>query len=169
MKIIKEYLAVYEGDCIAFDIRENGGGADSYWINLVAMTSDQDYEYNKKVTGRGEMSLSYAKEEIEGAILHQSKDNFEIQVTEEIESQNVPKRYILTSGKNFSSADTFAKFAKESGYAVSVGEQTKGSGGDFLNPMLIELPNTHIVFRMDACKTDKIGSKPDIAVTGDAL
>ena len=66
MKIIKEYLAVYEGDCIAFDIRENGGG-------------------------------------------------------------------------------------------------------DFLNPMLIELPNTHIVFRMDACKTDKIGSKPDIAVTGDAL
>ena len=59
MKIIKEYLAVYEGDCIAFDIRENGGG-------------------------------------------------------------------------------------------------------DFLNPMLIELPNTHIVFRMDACKTD-------IAVTGDAL
>ena len=26
MKIIKEYLAVYEGDCIAFDIRENGGG-----------------------------------------------------------------------------------------------------------------------------------------------
>jgi len=56
LKIIKEYLATYDGDCIAFDIRENSGGADSYWINLVAMTSDQDYEYNKKVTGRGEIS-----------------------------------------------------------------------------------------------------------------
>ncbi|CDE23687.1 peptidase S41 family [Amedibacillus dolichus CAG:375] len=172
MKIIKEYLATYDGDCIAFDIRENSGGADSYWINLVAMTSDQDYEYNKKVTGRGEISLSYAKEEIEDAILHQSKDDFEIQVEKKIESQNIynfPKRYILTSSKNLSSADTFVKFAKESNYAVSVGEHTKGSGGDFLNPMLLELPNTHIIFRMDACKTDEIGSKPDIAVTGDAL
>ena len=45
----------------------------------------------------------------------------------------------------------------------------ENGGGDFLNPMLIELPNIHIVFRMDACKTDEIGSKPDIAVTGDAL
>ena len=49
------------------------------------------------------------------------------------------------------------------GYTILV------KGLSLIHILLLELPNTHIVFRMDACKSDEIGSKPDIAVTGDAL
>lgn len=172
IKRIKEYLASYNGNCIAFDIRENGGGADLYWINLIAMTTNQDYEYSSKITGRGDMSLSYVKEEFTNETINKSGSDFEIQTTDKIKSKNIydfEKIYILTSDKNFSSADSFVKFAKENQYAISVGQNTKGSGGDRLNPMLVELPNTHIVFRMDACRSDNIETKPDIVATGDTL
>lgn len=162
---IESELKSFNGDTIIFDIRENGGGADLYWVNLVQMTSFKDYHVQRKIYGNGNLSYQYVKNELGKDAVKKSGSSFIGSNDINIKSKKIidfERIFILTSENNYSSSDSFIKFSNETGYATSVGQKTRGAGGDSLNPMLVELPQTHILFRLDAVRIDENSTIPDI-------
>ncbi len=49
----------------------------------------------------------------------------------------------------YSSSESFAIFAKESGFATLIGEVTDGDGGG-IDPVLFKLPNSGLIVRMSS-------------------
>lgn len=80
------------------------------------------------------------------------------------------KIWVLTSHKVFSASDSFANYCKQTGFATLVGETTGGDGLGSGDPFLMELPNTHLVFRYtgfyglnsDGSCNAEMGTTPDI-------
>jgi hypothetical protein len=59
------------------------------------------------------------------------------------------KKYLLVNHVVYSSAESMAKYYKESGYAILVGSRTGGDGnGIGMGPVLCMLPNSGIYFRV---------------------
>ena len=78
------------------------------------------------------------------------------------------KVYILTSDKVFSASESFVQFAKEQGYATLVGDTTGGAGGG-IDPLMVELPNTHILFRLESAAHLPYNTEPDVVCKGYTL
>ncbi len=167
IKSIENYLSKFNKDTVIFDIRDNGGGSDYYWYDLVSLTKFKNYEYNEKSYGVGKKSHEYVNKVAKKAQIITLDDNhFVIMNHNTIKSTNkynFKKVYVIINNKNYSASEGFARFAKENEYATLVGQPTKGSGGGVsLNPMIIELPNTHFIFQMDAIKSKQFNTEPDI-------
>lgn len=164
---IDKFLSKYNGNSIVFDIRDNGGGSDYYWHDLVSLTKYKNYEYDGKSYGIGDKSYEYVDRVIEnGHIKKLNNNRFMVtnhNVMKSKNKYNFEKIYMIVNDKNYSASEGFARFAKEHGYATLIGQPTKGSGGGVsLNPMILELPNTHFIFQMDAIKSEQFNTEPDI-------
>lgn len=170
---VKDFLEQVEDyDKLIIDIRGNTGGFDDYWKNIVGFLIDEPlkmeyysffrgdyrdkYEMYKVATGKPIDSLdekvwnkipNEVKKEIERDFDYYDT-NFVI-----VEPWNVVdfkgKVYLLVDKYVFSSAEKFASFAKDTGFANLVGETT---GGDrvFAEIPFAYLPNSGLIIRFSA-------------------
>lgn len=170
---VKDFLEQVEDyDKLIIDIRGNTGGFDDYWKNIVGFLIDEPlkmeyysffrgdyrdkYEMYKVATGKPIDSLdekvwnkipNEVRKEIE-----RDFDYYDINFVI-VEPWNVVdfkgKVYLLVDKYVFSSAEKFASFAKDTGFANLVGETT---GGDrvFAEIPFAYLPNSGLIIRFSA-------------------
>ncbi|KSV58291.1 S41 family peptidase [Acetivibrio ethanolgignens] len=176
-------------NCI-IDIRGNGGGNDDYWIDGIVepnlmKTATVDYYCLYK----GKESEAYAKvcsgikkadKSDISSLPKLDREEFEEaqyvgKVRQEIKKTNNPlftgRFFVLTDGLNYSSAESFVRFCKETGFATLIGNTTGGDGAGY-NPLYFVLPNSGICYRFsvfnfinpDGSNNEEFGTEPDIKV-----
>lgn len=177
---------------LILDLTQNGGGTDRYWKeNIVAPNISEPVlydqyclvpmtEYNQRFYDTYEIAeyLHPISELPDFLSLNQADiaacDQFCFVQDAVFPADSAPlfqgKIWVLTSSKVFSAADSFANYCKQTGFATLVGEPTSGDGMGFGDPFLMELPNTHLVFRYtgfyglnpDGSCNAEVGTAPDI-------
>ncbi|MBE3579429.1 MAG: S41 family peptidase [Caldanaerobacter subterraneus] len=165
---------------LIIDIRGNGGGNVTYWIeNIVkplvykkityrtyTVVKNYDIKYTKTLD-KLPKDKNYPPE---------LKDDFGYFA--EISYTVTPKNYVgfkgkiylLTDAGVYSAAESFASFAKATKWATVVGTPT--SGGLGFNPDLLILPNSGLIVRYpnnmalnpDGTANEEVGTQPDIYV-----
>lgn len=168
---IKQKLSTFTGNTLVIDIRENGGVSDTYWMDLVSLTSFKDYTDSKTISGRGKLSKEYVESNEGKVTMQDDGKGFTYTRNNSIKSKHFrdfEKVYILTSDKVFSASESFVQFAKEQGYATLVGDTTGGAGGG-IDPLMIELPNTHFLIRLESAAHLPYNTEPDVVCKGYTL
>lgn len=173
IKLIDEYLdKIKNYKSLVIDIRGNGGGDSRYWSDyLVPKLIDKDYEYtNYLFLKNGDPIKKYLKEvrKTSKDTVHEIKDlnteklvNLPTEVKKDfkyyIKKTSMIKQgkesikfkgkiYLLVDENVYSSAEKFASFVKETGFATLIGERTGGDGIGS-DPLLEMLPNSGYIFR----------------------
>lgn len=161
-------------DTLIIDIRDNPGGSDLYWKeNIVSVLTSVPLEtltyglvkgggYSRAffeslgITLKpiGDMPLlpNVPPEASEFKYFTETKSVIEPKGCLKFEG----KIYLLVNDKVFSAAETFASFAKVTGWATVVGSPTRGDGNS-LESILLALPNSGLVVRFKA----EMGLNPD--------
>lgn len=184
-------------EALIIDIRGNRGGGSAYWMDLIVPKlinkpySHTEYNFMKD----GEIIREYlsALEKDEGNP-YETIDKLEVDKLSNIPPEVKEKFkyydevtitinpndsvnfkgniYLLVDDVVYSAAETFAVFAKESGFATLIGKTTGGDGiGNA--PVLISLPNSGYIFRMskelgttsDGTCNEEYKTIPDYEVT----
>ena len=166
-----EYLlALYAeiADCenLIIDMRNNGGGDDNYWMNNIVapnisepLTKTVYCLFNRKTYSWGyykdynKKSVAYktisALPEMTEEILSEFDSAWMVDITVEPDGDEKAfdgQIYLLVDRSVGSSADGFASYAKDTGFATLVGENTGGDGASPLMNMPKALSNTGLVF-----------------------
>lgn len=172
---IKEFLnEVQDYEKLIIDIRGNGGGDNSYWEYIVALLTDKPLHFSyyaffkdshlntynlspykltnvKTVKILNEQTLSQFPEEVTTDFDYYNRYTININPwTLNVNSFDYiafkGKIYILVDRGVFSTAEKFASFAKDTGFATLIGEPTGGERV-FEEIPLIYLPNSKFVVR----------------------
>lgn len=198
IELIDKYLNnIKEYQALIIDIRGNGGGDSYYWISyLVPKLIDKVYEnttysfwkdgeiinnYLKKskikyLTGFGEVKDLDTKELVNLPVEVKEDFKYYIQNTMEIspseDSINFKGNiYLLVDKLVYSSSESFASFAKQTGFATLIGERTGGDGIGS-DPLLHMLPNSGYVLRFskdmgttaDGTSNEEFKTEPDYLI-----
>lgn len=170
MEAIGEYLkTVKDYDALIIDIRGNSGGSDSYWEQIVSMITPVD------ISQTGYM-LFREGDVIDNYLAAREDEVEDINILTNLALSNLPEEvmtdfskvgrlqtvietsglcnfegniYLLVDGKVYSSSESFAIFAKETGFATVIGGVTGGDGGG-IDPVMFALPNSGLLVRMSA-------------------
>lgn len=191
--VIYDFLKKVENyPYLIVDIRGNGGGSDGYWrANLVSYLLNKTTSYDTQLLFRNSAyiepfiedrySLFDAKtvdklpagKSYPPEVLKQFK--YFVSLPEVVIPYNPVKFegkiYLLVDGGVYSAAETFASFAKSTGWATLVGTST-GGDGNIADPALMMLPNSGIVVRFsssmglnpDGTANEEFHTAPDIYV-----
>ena len=173
--IVYDALEQYpDAENIIFDITENGGGSDYYWMNDLVAPFGGRYEFTHRIFFRSTKLLNYYYPDNNYRSVSELEDSPEWAVSlrldsyfvntwilpEENSSQPVIdkdiKKWVLTSEKVYSSADKFVCFCKATGWATIVGTSTSGDGLGS-TPILVILPYSGLLVRF-SCMA---GENPD--------
>lgn len=188
---------VSEYDKLIIDIRGNPGGNDLYWRYGVVpplikdrITVENYYfvrgSYAKKFYESGGAGNLYPLSQLDANIMEKLPEevktdfqyygirNMTIEPLEPVGFKG--KIFLLIDDKVFSSADGFAAFAKDSGFATLIGVPTMGDGLSW-NPLLASLPNSGIVIRFsgalainrDGTINAEVGTTPHIEMPNHAF
>lgn len=171
-KTIKPFLeSVKNYKALIIDIRGNGGGDTAYWTNnIVSMLLNKPVKYTTYLAFRGG---SFEEKFIKRRL---GEDYYELNKTSDLDdrvltklpsevkkdfkyykeynTELIPRNpigfngkiYMLIDGDVFSASESFAVFAKSTGFATLVGEKTGGDGIG-MDPAVCTLPNSGYVFR----------------------
>lgn len=189
-RIIRSYLEeVKDYDKLIIDIRHNSGGSDYYWKkNIVEPLANDELTVDNYVFFRGEYCKPFYKyrgvnmrpiSELDKEIL----DSFPGEIKTDFDYYDIFTRsinpfnsigfngeiYLLVDEIVYSSAESFAAFCKDSGFATLVGETTGGDGIGY-DPLFFSLPNSGIVIRYtgelclnkDGTINEEVHTMPDI-------
>lgn len=156
---IKSFLKdVEDYDKLIIDIRGNNGGFDEYWENIVKLLINDTYsaEYysffkqkSKTSTDTFRVSNITTIRDLDSNVLEQFPEEIKtdfnfykinsIQLSPEEDINFKGKIYLLVDQEVKSSAEKFAAFAKDTGFAKLVGEKT-GGGMTFEEIPMVYLP-----------------------------
>lgn len=198
MKIITPFLqSIKNYKKLIIDIRGNGGGDSRYWSdNIVPMLLNKPVNDTQYLAFRGGSFVEQFVKDRFGfgySGLHKISDidngtlkNLPPELKEEFKYYTynnityVPnnsigfsgKIYLIVDGGVFSSAEAFAVFAKDTGFATLVGVKTGGDGIGF-DPAVCTLPNSGYIFRFplemgltsDGTSNFEHKTEPDIKVS----
>lgn len=172
--LIGNYLEeVKDYQALVIDIRGNGGGDSRYWQDfLVPRLIDRDhigvtYSFYKDGTIAGmypDFRLEHSHDlvygqikdldltmlpmlppEVEETFTHYIKSPVTVKPIDD--SISFPGNiYLLVDGIVYSSAESFAVFAKDTGFAILIGDKT-GGGGIGTDSWVEMLPNSGYIFR----------------------
>lgn len=191
-EIRKFYEEIKDFKKLIIDIRGNGGGNDMYWIkNVIEPLAKNPLTAENYIFIRGEYNKAFYKarrislkpiDRINKSIL----DKMPSEIVEDFDIYYLARRrikpndpidfkgdiYLLVDGIVYSSAESFAAFCKDTGFATLVGEST-GGGGAGIDPFLFYLPNSGIVIRYsnalslngDFTINDEVKTIPHVEVT----
>lgn len=179
---VLEFLAsVRDYPNLLIDIRGNGGGSEQYWRQLLVAPLISDpvawrwyvavrsgaavQEYLKNRLGPGYYFLQVGRANLP-RLQNVPREVFTEEFIEPIQLPDVimPKNpvgfggriFLLVDERVYSSTETFAAFAKTTGWATLVGTVTGGDGIGF-DPMVFTLPNSELNIRM----AESMGLNPD--------
>lgn len=177
---------------LIIDIQENGGGNTDYWENafvrpnitepvssrLVRLMKDTELtrqfymlEYNDSTLSPEAVKNDPKFRELskgDMADLTLARELLETTEPEKDEKLFNGKIWVLVGPAVYSSAEAFAVFCKDTGFATLVGQTTGGS--DSGGPILFELPSSHLLIQFDveyclnadgSCNQE-MGTTPDI-------
>lgn len=156
---IKSFLKdVEDYDKLIIDIRGNNGGFDEYWENIVKLLINDTYsaEYysffkqnSKTSTDTFRVSNITTIRDLDSNVLEQFPEEIKtdfnfykinsIQLSPEEDINFKGKIYLLVDQEVKSSAEKFAAFSKDTGFAKLVGEKT-GGGMTFEEIPMVYLP-----------------------------
>lgn len=188
MEKIEKFLKKYKDfDSCIIDLRGVSDGDDSYWReNLVPMNIKKNMSYTTyELVKPGDESIEYLSTEyklkdISKLILPTVNSGDIIDMTSFIKVKHVVPTekgktlfkgnfYVLIDNKTAGTAEKFAQFAKQSGFATLVGENTSGDSFG-IDPLLVLLPNSGMVIQFnatnalnpDGTSNEEKGTEPDI-------
>ncbi|WP_312159896.1 S41 family peptidase [Oscillibacter sp.] len=177
---------------LIIDIQKNGGGNSDYWEtafvrpNIAEPISSRlvrlmkDTELTRQFYMLGYENSTLSPEAVKNdtkfrelpkadmADLTLARELLEITEPEKGEKLFDGKIWVLVGPAVYSSAEAFAVFCKDTGFATLVGQTTGGS--DSGGPILFELPNSHVLIQFDveyclnadgSCNQE-MGTVPDI-------
>lgn len=190
--LIREYLTNLgdvEIDHIIFDLSGNGGGSDYYWQENIVAPFGGSYEWTNRCYLRDtELMRSYFFHDFNPEPVSSISDNrlpegvdelclthyFDIprQISGEATLDDhalKARRWVVTDGRVYSSADSFTAFCRETGWATVIGQTTRGDGKG-TSPILVSLPKTGILVRFSGLAAESpdgelnvvAGTRPDI-------
>lgn len=156
---IKGFLKeVEEYNKLIIDIRGNRGGFDRYWENIVELLIDdvhsaQYYSFFKQssrtVNDVFRVPSIYTVRDLDGKVLEQLPPeiktdfnyykNNSVQIAPNGDVNFKGKVYLLVDEEVYSSAEKFAAFAKDTGFATLVGDTT-GGGMTFADIPMAYMP-----------------------------
>ncbi|SHI43911.1 S41 family peptidase [Lutispora thermophila] len=167
-KVEKFLKEVKDYEKLIIDIRGNTGGFDDYWKNIVGFLIDDTLKAEYYCFYRGNYRDKYDLYKVPLSkpirkLDEEALRKFPSEVKEDYDyyTKNLVivkpwnildfkgKVYLLVDRYVFSSAEKFASFAKDSGFAILIGEPT---GGDrvFAEIPFAYLPNSGLVIRFSA-------------------
>ena len=194
-KLITEYLSkVKDYQALVIDIRGNDGGDSSYWqyfllpLLLKEQVGVKTYTFYKD----GELVEEYLKKsrqntlkvddldlsrfpnlslEISEDFTYYTENNLDILPSEEDYIGFDGNIYLFVDSNVYSSSESLAVYAKESGFATIIGQQTEGDGIG-TEPLITMLPNSGYIFRFskemgitsDGTCNEEYGTTPDYIV-----
>lgn len=159
---LKEFLKDAEAyEKLIIDIRGNSGGKDEYWENILKLLSNSPLNVKYYAFFKGGHRYELDPYKVEGATtIKVLEDNILSKFPEEIKEDfnyykeefiNIEpqesgldfrgKVYLIVDRYVFASAENFASFVKDSGFATLVGETT-GGNRVFEEVPVIHLPRT---------------------------
>ncbi|WMT80874.1 S41 family peptidase [Terrisporobacter mayombei] len=151
IELIDEYLdKCKDYEAMVIDIRGNGGGDSGYWmfylLNNFIKKSKLKYENDfGEVKDLDTKPFTNLPPEVEKDFKYYCKNTIKVEPSEE--SINFKGNiYLLVDKGVYSSSETLASFAKESGVATLIGETTGGDGIGY-DPLLGMLPNSGYIFK----------------------
>ena len=169
-QLLEFYSAINAHDTLIIDIRGNGGGTDQYWReNIVSPLAKNELEaqffyvsrqgkYVNRFSSHGKSApkntIPCVPPEVQ---THEFIDPVQHEV--HIEKSDTPfngRVYLLIDWWVYSASESFASFAKESGFATLVGITTGGDGRTAM-PVFFVLPNSKLVVRI----ASSMGINPD--------
>lgn len=181
------YKSISSTHHLIIDLRENNGGSDLYWKDLIVkpnindpVSSERYYFFNlselnqnyisaneiypKPISTAPEPYLSYYR----SLFSHYTVDRISFQTAE---NPYQGKIWILVNDKVYSASENFVMFCKNTGFATLIGTTTGGDGG-IADPMLVSLPNSGLIVRFsafygtnaDGSGNEATGTSPDIAI-----
>ena len=156
---------------LIIDIRDNGGGSNTYWQNNIISKLIKEplsykfyyifrgagfaekfikykqgigYDQMKPISSMDKNVLLNAPPEVKKNYKYYYENNVTINPKESINFEG--KIYLLVNNKVFSSSEMFAVVAKNTKFATIAGEKTGGDGIG-LGPIIRKLPNSGYLFR----------------------
>ncbi|WP_192929839.1 S41 family peptidase [Alkaliphilus serpentinus] len=196
--LIDFYKEVANYQHLIIDIQGNTGGSDSYWEDLIVAPNiekplyfDRYYLINNNNFISPYLEARFDKSQIHSIETLPKFENLSNEVLDYFdhyivqESRVKPMGEILFNGdiwvlideSNYSSAENFLIFTKNTEFATLVGKPTGGDGG--VDPILFSLPNSGLIIRFsmlyglnnDGTGNEARGTLPDIEVSenNDAL
>lgn len=175
-KLIEEKLKEIPYENIIVDIRGNGGGTTLAWKNLVSLIIDTDIEWERYYLAKGDLSSKYTNQILKDDKVNKKQidtNEYIYTITDKvISSKNkmnkVPDVYILTDDKVFSAANSFLKFAKETGFASIIGTMSGKVGAGIGDPISYILPKSKLIIRFHASiQCDEFGMPLDTSIKPD--
>lgn len=171
-EIIYPYLnSIKKYKALVIDIRDNGGGSDLYWRDLLVskLIKNKIFSINYSFFKGGQVAEDYLKytygknmddvERIDETLINKFPNlNKEISTNFKYYTKNIDtinpkdsinfegKIYLLVNHKVYSASESFASFCKSTKFATIIGEKTGGDGLG-ITPVMNMLPNSAFLFQ----------------------
>lgn len=149
-------------DKVVIDIRNNGGGNDLVWLSFVSSIIDTSFvcdiniaslNYEKSKLFYSDVSREQSKIPFSHRAFYKLDMQADIQNYFQANDSTINyngKIYIIQDRDIFSSAVSLSSLCKYNNRFVSVGQANGKTGGFGEEPMLFVLPNSQIMFTIDA-------------------
>ena len=189
----KFFEKIVEYPHLIIDIRENSGGSDKYWQELIVSPNLSDIKTSKRyyLLRKSDITTPFLKARFDKESIlpietlpkfeRLNKENLSLFSDYVIDEERIypsenSKKFegdiwVLTSPKVYSSSENFVMFSENTDFATLVGTTTGGDGG-VADPILFSLPNSGLIIRFsmfyglnnDGTGNEANGTIPDIVI-----
>lgn len=193
LKLKKFFEKISEYPNLIIDIRENSGGSDMYWQELIISPNLSEAKTSKRyyLIRQSDMTIPFIKAKFDDDSILPietlpnfdkiNKENLSLFSRYVLDQETIypsknangfnGKVWVLTSHKVYSSSENFVMFCKNTDFATLVGTPTGGDGG-VADPILFSLPNSGLIIRFsmfyglnsDGTGNEANGTIPDITI-----